>query len=232
MQLSNAINERLYPLITAEPYVLNRANGVLSCETATHIAGDDEDSNVIIQIYDNETIFVSFRRPDGNALVLGDNDYVDFSRQGAYDDQTRTYGECAFDADNVDFDQDPPEERCAEEGNFSIGSAAGEGDEYTHLAFKREYSKNGRREYNVNDIVIEIPDKSAGSIESREFLFVMRPLGQSGQKATIKFVTPQGEPIDFFGLETRPEFKIDCNKYITFRLQEITYGKFALLDWD
>lgn len=52
-----------------------------------------------------------------------------------------------------------------------------------------------------------------------------------GQKATIKFVTPRGEPIEFFA-EHLPEFRIDCGKYITFRLQEITYGKFELLDWD
>lgn len=44
-------------------------------------------------------------------------------------------------------------------------------------------------------------------------------------------MTPRGEPVDFFA-EHLPEFKIDCGKYITFRLQEITYGKFALLDWD
>lgn len=62
---------------------------------------------------------------------------------------------------------------------------------------------------------------------------MIRPQGSGlfGQKATIKFVTPRGEPIDFF-TEHLPEFKIDCGKYITFRLQEITYGKFALLDWD
>ena len=47
----------------------------------------------------------------------------------------------------------------------------------------------------------------------------------------MKFVTPRGEPVDFFA-EHLPEFKIDCGKYITFRLQEITYGKFVLLDWD
>lgn len=70
-------------------------------------------------------------------------------------------------------------------------------------------------------------------MESREFLFVIRPRGSGllGQKATIKFVTPRGEPVDFF-TEHQHEFKIDCGKYITFRLQEITYGKFALLDWD
>lgn len=81
--------------------------------------------------------------------------------------------------------------------------------------------------------MIEIPDKAEGSIESREFLFVIRPQGSGllGQKATIKFVTPRGEPIEFFA-EHLPEFKIDCGKYITFRLQEITYGKFELLDWD
>ena len=58
-----------------------------------------------------------------------------------------------------------------------------------------------------------------------------RGSGLPGRKATIKFVTPRGEPVDFFA-EHKPEFKIDCGKYITFRLQEITYGKFALLDWD
>ena len=58
-----------------------------------------------------------------------------------------------------------------------------------------------------------------------------RGSGLSGRKATIKFVTPRGEPVDFFA-EHQHEFKIDCGKYITFRLQEITYGKFALLDWD
>ena len=81
--------------------------------------------------------------------------------------------------------------------------------------------------------MIEIPDKAEGSIESREFLFVIRPQGSGllGQKATIKFVTPRGEPIEFFA-EHLPEFRIDCGKYITFRLQEITYGKFELLDWD
>ena len=67
--------------------------------------------------------------------------------------------------------------------------------------------------------MIEIPDKAEGSIESREFLFVIRPQGSGllGQKATIKFVTPRGEPIEFFA-EHLPEFRIDCGKYITFRL--------------
>lgn len=62
---------------------------------------------------------------------------------------------------------------------------------------------------------------------------MIRPQGSGllGQKATIKFVTPRGEPIEFFA-EHLPEFRIDCGKYITFRLQEITYGKFELLDWD
>lgn len=79
--------------------------------------------------------------------------------------------------------------------------------------------------------MIEIPDKAEGSIESREFLFVIRPLGAAGRKANIKFVTPRGDNIQFFA-EHLPEFRIDCGKFITFRLQEITYGKFALLDWD
>ena len=70
-------------------------------------------------------------------------------------------------------------------------------------------------------------------MESREFLFVICPRGSGlpGRKATIKFVTSRGESVDFFA-EHQHEFKIDCGKYITFRLQEITYGKFALLDWD
>lgn len=214
--------------------MLNRADGVLSCEVATHTTeGDENGSDVVIQIYDTGSIFARFQAPDGNTAVFGDNDYVDFEQTGVYDNQDTPYGECEFDANNVDFSQDPPDERCAEEGNFWIGAAAGEGDEYTGLKFQREYQKNGRLTYGVDDIVIEIPDKAEGAIESREFLFVIRPHGSGllGQKATIKFVTPRGEPVDFFA-EHLPEFKIDCGKYITFRLQEITYGKFALLDWD
>ena len=233
-QLSDAVNDALRPLIVAGPYTLNRADGVLSCEVATYITeGDENGSDVVIQIYDTGSIFARFQAPDGNTAVFGDNDYVDFEQTGVYDNQDTLYGECEFDANNVDFNQDPPDERCAEEGNFWIGAAAGEGDEYTGLKFRREYRKNGRLTYSVNDIVIEIPDKAAGSIESREFLFVIRPQGSGllGQKAMIRFVTPQGEPIEFFA-EHLPEFKIDCGKYITFRLQEITYGKFVLLDWD
>lgn len=226
------MNDAIRSLITAGPYTLSRADGVLSCEVATHIS-EDEVSRVTIQIYDTGSIFARFQSPDGNTVVFGDNDYVDFEQTGAYDNQDTSYGKCEFDADNVDFNQDPPDERCAEEGDFWIGAAAGEGDEYTGLKLQREYQKNGRLAYGVDDIVIEIPDKADGSMESREFLFVIRPRGSGlpGQKATIKFVTPRGEPVDFFA-EHQHEFKIDCGKYITFRLQEITYGKFALLDWD
>ena len=230
------MNDAIRPLITAGPYTLSRADGMLSCEVATHTTdGGENGSDIVIRIYDNCSIFARFKAPDGNTVIFGDDDYVDFENQGICrdGDQSTSYGRCEFDADNVDFNQDPPDERCAEEGDFWIGAAAGEGDEYTGLKFRREYQKNGRLTYGVDDIVIEIPDKAEGSIESREFLFVIRPQGSGlpGRKATIKFVTPRGEPVDFF-TEHKPEFKIDCGKYITFRLQEITYGKFALLDWD
>ena len=230
--LSNAVNDAIRPLITVGPYTLSRSDGVLSCEVTTHIS-EDEVSRVAIQIYDTGSIFAKFQSPDGNTVVFRDNDQVYFDQTGAYDKQDTQYGKCEFDANNTDFSRDPLDERCAEEGNFWIGAAAGEGNEYTGLKFQREYQKKGRPTYNVNDIVIEIPDKVEGAIESREFLFVIRPQGSGllGQKATIKFVTPRGEPVDFFA-EHLPEFKIDCGKYITFRLQEITYGKFALLDWD
>lgn len=133
-QLSDAVNDALRPLVVAGPYTLNRADGVLSCEVATHTTeGDENGSDVVIQIYDTGSIFARFQAPDGNTAVFGDNDYVDFEQTGVYDNQDTPYGECEFDANNVDFMQDPPDERCAEEGSFWIGSAAGEGDEYTGL---------------------------------------------------------------------------------------------------
>lgn len=132
--LSNAVNDAIRPLITVGPYTLSRSDGVLSCEVTTHIS-EDEVSRVAIQIYDTGSIFAKFQSPDGNTVVFRDNDYVDFEQTGAYDNQDTSYGKCEFDANNADFSLDPLEERCAEEGNFWIGAAAGEGNEYTGLKF-------------------------------------------------------------------------------------------------
>lgn len=131
--LSSAVNDAISSLVVAGPYILNRDNGMLSCEVATRISEGEAGSDVVIRVYDTGKIFVKFRAPDGNTVIFGDNDYVDFEQRGVYDDQSTDYGRCGFDADNIDFTQDPPDERCAEEGSFWIGSAAGEGDEYTGL---------------------------------------------------------------------------------------------------
>ena len=60
---------------------------------------------------------------------------------------------------------------------------------------------------------------------------MIRPRGAAGRKAVIKFVTSSGDPVQFFS-EGRNTFEIECEKFVTFRLQEIVSGKFALLDWD
>lgn len=60
-QLSDAVNDALRPLIVAGPYTLNRVDGVLSCEVATHTTeGDENGSDVVIQIYDTGSIFAKF----------------------------------------------------------------------------------------------------------------------------------------------------------------------------
>ena len=60
---------------------------------------------------------------------------------------------------------------------------------------------------------------------------MIRPRGASDRKAVIRFVTSSGDPVQFFS-EGRNTFEIECEKFVTFRLQEIVSGKFALLDWD
>lgn len=80
----------------------------------------------------------------------------------------------------------------------------------------------------LDDIAIMVPDKSEGSAISREFLFVVRPLGRV---ANIRFVGENGEELRWFA-NKKPEFRILPDTFITFRLQEVRDGRFMVVDWN
>ena len=102
-------------------------------------------------------------------------------------------------------------------------------------SYTLECSKSYRRYINgkavdcgLDDIAIMVPDKPEGSAISREFLFVVKPLGRG---ANIRFVGENGEELSWFA-NKKPEFKILPDTFITFRLQEVRDSRFMVVDWN
>jgi len=98
---------------------------------------------------------------------------------------------------------------------------------YFDCVTQYSYAENA---YGVNDIVIEIPDKPAGSSISREFLFVVKPR-KIGAKANIRFVGENGRDIKWFS-NKKPTFEILTETFITFKLQEVRDERFMVVDWN
>ena len=227
--LSGAVADALSPLLSAV-YPLRRVGDALQFETATALEDGGYRESVTIQVRDSGQVFASFEAGNGSRIMFDDvNCSADFTQQNMYVDSSTRLASYDFDVDSADYSG--VDQLDGGHGIFRIGSAVQEGDEYLGLKIVDEYGKSGRQSYKANEIVIEIPDKDEGSTLSREFLFVIRPRGAAGRKAVIKFVTSSGDPIRFFS-EGRNTFEIECEKFVTFRLQEIVSGKFALLDWD
>jgi hypothetical protein len=86
----------------------------------------------------------------------------------------------------------------AAQGYLYITEASENSNEFRGLNFCKEYTSNKYQEIRNNDIVIEIPNKEDSSTISREFLFVIHPISNNVNKVNLKFVTEQGDPIDFF----------------------------------
>lgn len=194
--LSGAVADALVSLLSGT-YSLHRVGDALQYEMSTAGTGGGYRESVTIQVYDSGRVFATFEAGSGSAIskaTFSDtNSGADFSAQDAYLDESRILASYDFDVDTADFSgQDQLD---GGHGLFWIGSAAGEGDKYLGLNIVGNYAKAGRQSYMTDEIVIEIPDKADNSSESREFLFVLRPRGSVGRKATIKFVTPQGDPI-------------------------------------
>ena len=227
--LSDAVADALSPLLSAV-YPLRRVGDALQFETATALEDGGYRESVTIQVRDSGQVFASFEAGNGSRIMFDDvNCSADFTQQNMYVDSSTRLASYDFDVDSADYSG--VDQLDGGHGIFRIGSAVQEGDEYLGLKIVDEYGKSGRQSYKANEIVIEIPDKDEGSTLSREFLFVIRPRGAAGRKAVIKFVTSSGDPVQFFS-EGRNTFEIECEKFVTFRLQEIVSGKFALLDWD
>lgn len=98
---------------------------------------------------------------------------------------------------------------------------------YFDCVTQYSYAENA---YGVNDIVIQIPEKEAGSSISREFLFVVKPR-KVGAKANIRFVGENGRDIKWFS-NKQPTFEILTETFITFRLQEVRDDRFMVVDWN
>ena len=169
------VQEAIIPLIRNREYVLTRSGDVLSCDIIDALGI----GRIRTVINGDGSVDIDLSAANGSRAVFNDpDDYVEFGTVIKYHDQTQQYGRTDIDMDTVSFSDTAT--RFEKSGHMIISESYESGQEFPNLNFRRNYS-NVSVDVSVDDIVIEIPDKADGSAESREFLFVIRPLGAAGR---------------------------------------------------